>query len=91
MMSATLQQDMQALTALVRQAAGDGAGPADMHEDTRFVEDIGMESINRLMLMTLVEQHFGLSLEQHMATLVGLNTVGETARFLHGLRSGAAA
>lgn len=85
-----LQQDIIAVTALVRRVASDGSGPLQMSESTRFVEDVGMESINRLMLMTLLEQELGVNLEQHMSTLVELHTIGDTARFVHALREGRA-
>jgi acyl carrier protein len=83
-----LQQDIDTVSALVRRVASDGACPAQLTEATRFVEDVGMESINRLMLMTLLEQEFGINLEQHMSTLVELHTIGATARFIHALREG---
>jgi acyl carrier protein len=83
-----LQHDIARLSELVRQVASDGACPDHITEGTRFVEDVGMESINRLMLMTLVEGEFGVSLEEHLRVLIDLHTVGDTARFIHALKHG---
>lgn len=88
MMASTLDQDLATLSALVRRVVDEGSCPARLDEATRFVEDAGMESINRLMLMSLMEQEFGISLEQHLTTLVTLHTLGDTARFVHALRTG---
>lgn len=82
----TLQQDIDRMAALVRQVADEGHCREPITEVTRFVEDVGMESINRLMLMTLIEQEFGVSLEQHMGSLIELHTVGDTVRFVRSLR-----
>lgn len=85
-MNQTLQQDIERMAALVRQVTDEGRCSEPITEATRFVEDVGMESINRLMLMTLIEQEFHVSLEQHMGALIELHTVGDTARFVRSLR-----
>ncbi|HZP66075.1 MAG TPA: acyl carrier protein [Rudaea sp.] len=89
MTTATADAELSKLTALVRQVNVDLPPGCPITASTRFVEDIGMGSINRLMLITLVEQEFGVSLEQHMHRLVELHTVGDTARFLATLKGAA--
>lgn len=80
--------ELPALIGLVQQVAYDLPAGHAIEAGSRFVEDLGLESVNRLMLMTLVEQEFGVSLEQHMPALIELQTVGETARFIGSLRAG---
>lgn len=79
---------LPALIALVRQVTVDLPPDREISAGSRFIEDIGMESVNRLMLMSLVEQEFGVDLEAHMGALAGQQTVGETARFLAALGAG---
>lgn len=88
-MSATLEQiDTAAMVALVRQVAIDVSPDREITGSSRFVEDIGMESVTRLMLMTLVEQESGISLEKHLAALVELQTIEETVAFIRSLQTG---
>lgn len=79
--------DTAALVALVRQVAVDLPPGREITGSSRFVEDIGMESVTRLMLMTLVEQEFGIKLEQHLAALVELRTIEETVAFVRSLQA----
>jgi acyl carrier protein len=84
----TLQTELSRLISLVRQVAPDLPAAQEISGDSRFVEDIGMDSINRLLLMTLAEQECGVSLEEHMALLAEHRTVGETAGFIESLKVG---
>lgn len=79
----TSQMELSTVVSLVRQVVVDLPPDQAILGSSRFIEDIGMESINRLMLMTLVEQTFEISLENHMSTLIELHTVQELANFLH--------
>jgi acyl carrier protein len=83
-----VQVELPTLIDLVRQVCVDLPADRQIAANSRFIDDIGMESINRLMLMTLVEQEFGVSLEAHMGALAEHQTVGDTARFLAALRAG---
>jgi acyl carrier protein len=80
------QDDVAKLATLIRQVTVDLPQAKEINENTRFVEDIGMESINRIMLITFVEQEFDVSLEKHMNKLVDLHTVGDTAKFIRALK-----
>jgi acyl carrier protein len=73
------------LAGLIQLAMGEEAPIVAINERTRFTEDLGMQSINRLMLLSLLEQECGVSLERHMSQLVELETVGDTARFVASL------
>lgn len=76
---------LSSLVALVRQVVIDLPPDQAIAGSSRFIEDIGMESVNRLMLMTLVEQEYQLSLEEHMPVLIELQTVQQFADFLESL------
>ncbi|WP_448101397.1 acyl carrier protein [Luteibacter jiangsuensis] len=73
---------------LIKLAMGDEVPAEAIGEQTRFTEDLGMQSINRLMLLSLLEQECGINLESHMAQLVELETVGDTMRLLDKLKGG---
>jgi len=73
---------------LIKLAMGDEVPAEAIGERTRFTEDLGMQSINRLMLLSLLEQECGINLESHMAQLVELETVGDTMRLLDKLKGG---
>jgi acyl carrier protein len=72
--------EVERVSRLVEQVL-DSPGTRPIGEDTRF-DELGMQSINRIMLATLVEQEFGVDLEQRMTAVVQLLTVGELVRFL---------
>lgn len=88
MSTGTLQAQLSSVISLVRQVVVDLPPDQAVVAESRFIEDIGMESVNRLMLMTLVEQEFEVSLEDHMPTLIELQTVQELADFLGSLKAG---
>ena len=76
------------IAGLIKLAMGDEVPVEVISEQTRFTEDLGMQSINRLMLLSLLEQECGINLESHMAQLVELETVGDTMRLLDKLAGG---
>lgn len=86
MSTGTSQAELSTLVSLVRQVVVDLPPGQIILGGSRFIEDIGMESVNRLMLMTLVEQEFEVSLEEHMPRLIELQTVQEVADFLRSLK-----
>jgi acyl carrier protein len=81
--------ELGAVMDLVRQVVVDLPPDQRLTANSRFVEDIGMESVNRLMLMTLAEQQFEVPLEDHMAKLIELQTIEELAAFIKTLKTGA--
>lgn len=89
-MSAIVDENagVEKLAELIRLAMGDEVPVAAIGAHSRFIEDIGMQSINRLMLLSLLEQECGVSLERHMAQLVELETVGDTVRLIASLAQG---
>jgi acyl carrier protein len=76
------------IAGLIQLAMGDEVPAETISEQTRFIEDLGMQSINRLMLLSLLEQECGINLESHMAQLVELETVGDTMRLIDSLAGG---
>ena len=76
---------LEKLAGLIRLAMGDEVPVAEISAQTRFIEDLGMQSINRLMLLSLLEQECGVSLESHMAKLIELETVGDTMHLVASL------
>ncbi|GAB2582125.1 hypothetical protein ISP15_16685 [Dyella jejuensis] len=82
MNTGTSRVELLTLDSLVRQVVVDLPPDQIISGSSRFIEDIGMESVNRLMLMNLIEQEFEISLEDHMPTLIELHTVQELADFI---------
>lgn len=76
---------LEKLAGLIRLAMGDEVPVAEISAQTRFIEDLGMQSINRLMLLSLLEQECGVNLESHMAKLIELETVGDTMHLVASL------
>ena len=87
MSAVTSQMELSTLVSLVRQVVVDLPPDQVISGGSRFIEDIGMESVNRLMLMTLVEQEFEVGLEEHMPALIEMQTVQEFADFLRSLKA----
>ncbi len=81
-MNVEQSNDLEKIAQLIQLAMGEEVLARPINEETRFVEDLGMQSINRLMLLSLLEQECGVDLESHMAQLVELETVGDTMRFI---------
>jgi acyl carrier protein len=79
---------VEKLAGLIQLAMGDDAPVLAIGAHTRFTEDLGMQSINRLMLLSLLEEEWGVSLEKHVGRLVELETVGDTVRFIATLSRG---
>ncbi len=87
MSAVALHAEFQTVVNLVRQVVVDLPPDQPITASSRFIEDIGMESVNRLMLMTLAEQEFEVSLEEHMPKLIELQTVQEFAAFIGTLKA----
>lgn len=79
--------DMSRMIALIRQVTSYAPYPGEILASTRYVEDLAMESMNQVMLVTLVEQEFGVDLESQMQSLVEQKTVGDTVAFVVALKN----
>lgn len=44
-----------------------------------------MDSINKIMLMTMMEKELGISLEQHAEALTSLSTIGDIVTFAESM------
>lgn len=78
--------DVDALEDPIRQVMVDFPADRVITGQSRFVEDLGMDSINRLMLVTLLEESFNVQLESHMSKLGDMRTVADLVTFLRGIR-----
>ncbi len=71
------------LAALVRAALNDVADaelPAELSDEARLIEDVGLDSLTITEFVFFFEDVFGLKITN--ADMVGLRTVGELKRFL---------
>jgi acyl carrier protein len=50
---------LQSILALLEQAQGDWEFTGELGPDTRFVADLGLESLEIVVLSTMVQQRFG--------------------------------
>ncbi len=57
-----------------------GARPEDITEASRFVEDLGAESIQSLELVAAFEEEFGIEMEEDAALQV--KNVGDAVAFI---------
>lgn len=55
-----------------------GVGPWDIEPDTRFVEDLGMDSLDALELMMKVEEKFNIKIDDSEK----ITTVGELVTYV---------
>jgi acyl carrier protein len=74
------------LVALVSELAGDSVDLTQATEDTRFIDDIGMDSITLVALVFLCEERFGLDLSGHADQVGELLTLGQSLDFLNRCR-----
>lgn len=59
-----------------------GLLPEEVVTDARFREDLGMDSLDLVELITVVEDELGESLDSPEDTLAALATVGDVVDFL---------
>ena len=78
--------DVDAMAAPIRLVMADFPSDLVITGQSRFVEDLGMDSINRLMLVTVLEESFAVQLEPHMSKLGEMHTVADVVTFLRGLK-----
>jgi acyl carrier protein len=52
-------QVLEGILALLREAQGDWEFDGDIGPDTRFVADLGLESLEIVVLSTMVQQQYG--------------------------------
>lgn len=57
--------------------------PADVHKESRFMEDLGFTSFDFMSMLGELEDEFDVEIEQQKAA--GIRTVGEAAAYLEQL------
>ena len=61
--------------------------PARIKAESRFVQDLGVESMQSIELVAALENEFDLEMDEQSA--LQIKTVGDAARFIDRLRAGA--
>ncbi len=57
--------------------------PSDIHEDSRFMEDLGFTSFDFMSMLGELEDEFDLEIDQQ--EVAGIRTVGQAAEYLEKL------
>ena len=57
--------------------------PSDIHEDSRFMEDLGFTSFDFMSMLGELEEEFDVEINQQEVT--NIRTVGEAAEYLEKL------
>ncbi len=73
---------MTILSELIDRVSVDDFAPDDIKAESRFLEDLGFDSVKSIMLATLIESEFKLNLKQDMANLLKVKTVGDACHFV---------
>lgn len=58
----------------------------EINNNSRFVEDLGFSSLNSIMLITLIGQTFDISIDDHLESLIEIQTVGDTVSYIHKIK-----
>lgn len=59
------------------------AEPSDIHEDSRFMEDLGFTSFDFMSMLGELEEEFDIEIDQKEVS--DIRTVGQAAEFLEKL------
>ena len=81
---------IQSLQHLIEQIRGGGPLRKALTSHTRFVEDLGMASLELIALVYLCEQTFSVSLTELSGLIEKLHTVGQSVAAIAGLQAGVA-
>lgn len=72
---------MAAFMTILAEVVADQVDLTKVTAETRFVEDLGLDSMTLVALVFLCEEAFGIDLEGHGEKLAGLLTVGDSLHF----------
>jgi acyl carrier protein len=72
--------------ALVKQIVAIPIDPAAIGRQTSITNDLMIDSISLVSLMTLCEEFFGVSLTEHADTIASMQTVGDALALISSLR-----
>lgn len=68
------------LSVLTAEVSGIGHGPGEITSDTRFIEDLGLDSLDCVELIMLIEEEFGVELPDEDAAM--LRTMGAAVAYI---------
>lgn len=77
-MASTQAATVPVLQGLLEQLRGDAALSQEVRRETRFVEDLGLASLELIGLVYLCEQTFEVSLVSQSGLLASLRNIGQT-------------
>ncbi len=60
------------------------ADPADITENSRFIEDLGFNSYDFISMLGDLEEEFGVTIDE--TEITDVHTVGEAVKYLSGLK-----
>lgn len=70
---------------LILQIASIEIAPASLTRSTTLAGDLALDSISLISLMTLAEEHFGISLAEHTESVANLRTIGDALDLIDAL------
>lgn len=80
--------DIDTMSALIRQVRGDVPLPGPVTAASRFMADLGLDSLQVVGLVFLWEQQYGVSMSGQEELLANLQTVGQAMDAIRALQSG---
>jgi acyl carrier protein len=70
------------LSSLIRQIMPEENKAIEINESSHFVDDLAFDSLRSIMLSTLIESEFELSLEMKMDEMMKVQTVADICAFI---------
>ncbi|VEL98347.1 acyl carrier protein [Alteromonas sp. 76-1] len=80
-----MNKTLDKMIELVSKVSSESEYEEELSGDVRFVEDLGLNSINVIMLVTLMEQEFNLSLTSRLEALLGCPSINSVTEYIDGL------
>jgi acyl carrier protein len=75
------------MSELIRQIRGDASLPGPITAGSRFMADLGLDSLQVIGLVFLWEQHYGVAMSEHEELLASLDTVGQAVAAIRALQT----
>ena len=77
-----IRVNKETLIELIEESLGQAVERASITNETRFLEDLGMDSITLITLLFLCEEKYGLDLSDRAEEVSKLYRFGECIRFM---------
>jgi acyl carrier protein len=75
------------MSELIRQVRGDAPLPGPVTAGSRFMADLGLDSLQVVGLVFLWEKQYGVAMSEQEELLAGLQTVGQAVEAIRSLQS----